>query len=127
MRVRLKVVCHHVATSKPWRGSTAPPTGTVVLSPVHGGSAENDEFFAATPSGELRFNTVNEAALAGFEPGAEYYVTIEPVAVDSPAWEGGGASQLDSVEREAGADLNEDPLAPRESRYQGAPVEGRWA
>lgn len=62
MSVRAKFKCDNVID------------GTVKLSPVVGGSAENDSFFSATPWGEIRIGTVNEAALAQFEPGAEYYV-----------------------------------------------------
>lgn len=53
---------------------------TVNLSPVIGGSEENDQFFKYTPFGEIKIGTINEAALAQFEPGKEYFVDFTPAA-----------------------------------------------
>ena len=36
--------------------------------------SENERFFNATPSGELKLGVQNEAALAQFKPGDEFYV-----------------------------------------------------
>lgn len=46
----------------------------VYLAPVYSGSDENKEFFAATPGGQIALYTVNEAAFAQFENGAEFYI-----------------------------------------------------
>jgi hypothetical protein len=48
--------------------------GQVELQPVTSGSAENEQFYKWTPGGQIRLSTVNEAALAEFEVGKEYYV-----------------------------------------------------
>lgn len=54
---------------------------TIVLSPVTDGSEENKQFYAYTPSGEIRLGTVNAAAAAMFDLGKSYYVDFIP-AVD---------------------------------------------
>jgi len=76
MKVRLKVVCHELTKRTHWDRSKG-FLGGVKLSPVTGVSEENKQFFEATPTGKIEFETINEAALAEFEPGGEYYVTIE--------------------------------------------------
>jgi len=48
----------------------------VSLSAVYQGSPENAEFFKFTPSGQLTFSTVNNAAASQFELGKEYYIDI---------------------------------------------------
>lgn len=50
---------------------------SVRLRAVTADSAENKQFFQATPSGTIELQTVNPAALAQFEQGAEYYVDFE--------------------------------------------------
>ena len=52
--------------------------GQVTLGAVYSGSEENKQFFKWTPSGNLVFGTINEDALAMFEPGKEYYLDITP-------------------------------------------------
>ena len=54
------------------------PVATVVLLPVYGGSAENDAFFAATPTGKIEFNAANLAAAAPFKEGQAFYVDFTP-------------------------------------------------
>ncbi|WP_454825380.1 hypothetical protein [Paraburkholderia xenovorans] len=46
----------------------------IQLQPVVGDSPENDRFYAATPSGAISLQTVNDEAGAQFELGGEYYV-----------------------------------------------------
>lgn len=46
----------------------------VELRPVTGGSPENEQFYKWTPGGSIDLQTVNEAAAAQFEPGAQFYV-----------------------------------------------------
>ncbi len=48
--------------------------GEVTLTAVACGSEENESFFSATPSGEIKMGVVNENALKEFEVGKEYYV-----------------------------------------------------
>lgn len=48
--------------------------GTVKLTPVMSGSHENESFFKLTPWGSIEIGTINIAALAQFEQGAEFYV-----------------------------------------------------
>lgn len=76
MATRLKVICSEKRTRAHWDKSKG-QLGGVILAPVSGGSDENKSFFEATPSGRIEFDTINAAALAEFEPGVEYYVTIE--------------------------------------------------
>ncbi|WP_205980653.1 hypothetical protein [Paraburkholderia sp. Ac-20340] len=46
----------------------------IELSPVVNGSPENDAFYAATPGGVMKLQTVNHEAGVQFELGGEYYV-----------------------------------------------------
>lgn len=65
-QVRAKMVCVSVA-----------PTGdtfTVRLSPVVGGSEENERFYKYTPGGTVSLEVLNEETAAHFEPEKEYYV-----------------------------------------------------
>lgn len=48
--------------------------GNVKLTPVMSGSPENESFFRWSPWGAIEIGTVNEAAFAQFEIGAEFYV-----------------------------------------------------
>lgn len=59
--------------------------GQVSLEAVVGGSEENDRFFKYTPGGQVSLATINEAALAQFEVGKEYYVDFTPA--EAPAEE----------------------------------------
>lgn len=50
---------------------------TIIMQPVYGNGApdsENARFWDATPSGELKLCTINEAAWSQFELGKEYYI-----------------------------------------------------
>jgi hypothetical protein len=88
MAVRLKVVCNQVVEQRVSKtmhtkdGSQR--LGGVSLSPVYSGSPENESFFNSTPSGKIEFTTINAKALEEFEPGVEYYVTIERVPTPEP-------------------------------------------
>lgn len=65
-KVRAKMVCASVA-----------PTGdtfTVRLSPVVGGSEENDQFYKYTPGGIVSLEVLSEETANHFEQGQEYYV-----------------------------------------------------
>ena len=50
----------------------------ISMSPVTCGSAENDDFFNYTPSGNLSMGLVGADAAACFEVGQEYYINIVP-------------------------------------------------
>lgn len=50
----------------------------VTLNTVHGGSAENERFAAATPSGKLEITVTNTAVIGKIIPGAYYYVDLVP-------------------------------------------------
>lgn len=60
-----------------WQHSKDQEAQTIVLYPVTSGSEENREFYASTPSGEIKLATINAAAAAQFELNGEYYVTFE--------------------------------------------------
>lgn len=66
MTVRAKFRVHNVDRSQ--YGTT------VKLSPVYSGSPENEQFFKATPGGEVALYTLNAAAGEQFELGDEFYV-----------------------------------------------------
>lgn len=56
-------------------------TRDVELAAVFGGAGANDEnkkFWAATPSGSIKFNTLNVAIADALELDREYYVDITP-------------------------------------------------
>lgn len=57
---------------------TSEGCATIKLSPVIGGSAENDEFYKWTPSGSIELGTVNAAAAAQFAEGKEFFVDFTP-------------------------------------------------
>lgn len=80
MKVKLRFLCTHKGTNA-WQ-QNGKKTGTVKLSPQYvpegqPGYAENKAFYEATPSGGIEFSTINEAALAAFEPGQWYEITVE--------------------------------------------------
>ena len=55
---------------------------TIVLNAVYANNDPNHEsskFWAASPSGELRLNCVNPAAVSQFVVGQEYYIDFTPV------------------------------------------------
>ena len=81
MRVRTKMRCDAIELNADGSG------GSVSLSPVIGGSPENDEFFRFTPSGRLVLSTINAVAFRQFELGKEFYVDISAVEPAEPARE----------------------------------------
>ena len=68
MSIRSKMVCNQASD------------GRIVLQVVTSGSDENEAFFAATPCGTLDLSVLRPDVVALLEPGAEYYVSIEPVS-----------------------------------------------
>ena len=73
MSVRAKMKCEVVEPTGASDGG-----GTVRLSPVINGSAENEQFYKYTPGGNLILSTINQAAFDQFEVGKEYYVDVSP-------------------------------------------------
>lgn len=50
----------------------------VFMYPVVGSSEENNQFFASTPTGEIKLGIVNVDAANGLEVGKSYYVDFTP-------------------------------------------------
>lgn len=73
MGVRAKMKCESIELSADGAG------GSVRLSPVIGGSPENDKFYKYTPGGVLVLSTINQAAFEQFELGKEFYVDVTQV------------------------------------------------
>lgn len=69
MTTRAKFRCFSVAESIGWVGQEFVYDAT--FRPVVGGTPENDQFYAATPSGEIKLSTVRGDH---FEVGKMYYV-----------------------------------------------------
>ena len=51
---------------------------SVRLTPVTGGSPENESFFKWTPWGDIKIGTINAEAAANFTPGKQFYVDFTP-------------------------------------------------
>lgn len=77
MSVRAKFRLNSYETSKAW--SSGKELRTLKFTPVIDGSAENKEFYAYTPSGNIELGTVNPSAWEKFELGKEYYIDFSPV------------------------------------------------
>jgi hypothetical protein len=76
--VRAKFVVQSITRQNHWDRAKG-EIHTIKLQPVTGGSDENKEFYAATPSGGIELGTVNGDAGKQFELGGEYYVDFTPV------------------------------------------------
>lgn len=74
MKVRSKMKCESIELRADGEG------GTVRLTPVTGGSPENETFYRWTPGGGLTLSTINNLACAEFELGKEFYVDISPAS-----------------------------------------------
>ena len=75
MTVRCKFKCTEVTKREAWSGSDGPFHYDATFHAVTGGSEDNESFFAATPSGELKVSTLKADH---FEPGKEYFVDLIP-------------------------------------------------
>lgn len=73
MSVRAKFKVESITRQKHW-DKTKGDIISIKLDPVVGGSSENAEFYAATPSGSINLSTLNEQAGNQFDLGAEYYI-----------------------------------------------------
>src|SRR5687768_4729339 len=80
MSVRAKFRVHKIERSlmfvrDPASGKHEQREGsTIHLSPVTGGSEENDSFYYYTPTGSIQLGTINEDAATQFPLGADLYV-----------------------------------------------------
>ncbi|MBN3811691.1 hypothetical protein G3N97_21700 [Paraburkholderia sp. Ac-20347] len=54
----------------------------IELAPVVSGSPENEKFYAATPCGAVKLQTVNHEAGTQFELGGEYYLDFTRADAD---------------------------------------------
>lgn len=70
--VRCKFKCDTVSKSKHW-DLQKDFLYEVRMSAVTNGSDENKSFWAATPGGQIQFNSIVDSS---FEPGKEYYIDI---------------------------------------------------
>jgi hypothetical protein len=50
----------------------------VKMTPVIGGSKENEQFYRWTPSGSILLTTINKKAAEEFMPGREFYIDFTP-------------------------------------------------
>lgn len=77
MSARTKFSCTgNLAVPNDSSNAEAGSTHSVSFSPVVTGSEENEQFFAATPSGALTLSVVNPEVASAFEVGKEYYLDI---------------------------------------------------
>ncbi len=76
--VRAKFTVHSITRTlgTVWKDgkSESQEVQTIELYPVTGGSDENKQFFANTPSGAIKLGTVNVEAANQFELNKSYYV-----------------------------------------------------
>lgn len=77
--VRAKFRCYHVERME-WASASG---YRIKMHPVYSGSKENEEFYEATPGGDLILDTLSDATGAKFTQGKEYYLdfTEAPVVV----------------------------------------------
>ncbi len=74
--VRCKFTCVSQTKRKGW-AAAHPIVYDYEFNVVTGGSAENEAFFAATPSGSFKVSTTS---IESFEVGKDYYLDIIPIA-----------------------------------------------
>jgi hypothetical protein len=75
--IRAKFVVQSVSYRQHWQDKSK-RIGTVELSPVTSGSDENKAFYAATPGGIIKLETVNDAAIEALPLGKEFYIDFTP-------------------------------------------------
>ena len=75
MTTRCKVTCTSVRKYQGWGAQPSPMFYEADFTPVTGSSGENAQFFASTPSGNLKLSTIREDH---FQPGMSYYVDFTP-------------------------------------------------
>ena len=81
MSVRAKFQVNEISRTKHWvtkDDGTHDDLVTIKMTPVTGGSEEDDAFWAATPSGRIELGTVNADAVKELVLGESYYVNFTP-------------------------------------------------
>lgn len=78
MSVRAKFKVQSITRQAGWNGNKE--VHTVKLSPVTGGSDENQKFYAATPGGQIELSVVTAEVGRQFDIGAEFYVDFTPAS-----------------------------------------------
>jgi len=73
MAVRAKFKVNAITQKEHW-DKTKGPLVSIHLAPVVSNSLENTAFYAATPCGEIKLDTLNAEAGNQFVLGGEYYV-----------------------------------------------------
>lgn len=76
--VRAKFVVNSVTYRQHWGADKSKRIGTIELSVVSGGSEEDKRFFAATPGGSIKLDTINQAAIDALPLGQAFYVDFTP-------------------------------------------------
>lgn len=61
---------------KTWLNWENKKVATMEFNIVQGTTEENKKFFDASPSGEIKIGTVNQAVIDSMELGEEYYVIL---------------------------------------------------
>jgi hypothetical protein len=72
----MKTRCKFRVNSVTRRGNSQYAYEDVEFDAVHGGTAENESFAAASPSGKLTISVTNPSIVGQFNPGEEYYLDI---------------------------------------------------
>lgn len=80
--VRAKFKIHSVTKTAGWQ-EQHPFIYDVKAYPVTGGSDENKNFYASTPSGEITIGGVSESVANQFVPGKEYYLDFTPAELEA--------------------------------------------
>ncbi len=83
VRAKFKVIGMDVADGRRYNEETQNKdivkTATVRMLPVYEGSTENEEFFNATPAGDIRLDLLNEKTFSKFKVGKDYYIDFTEV------------------------------------------------
>lgn len=84
MSTRAKFRCTEIARTEGWDSKLGKPAilATYSFQVVTGGSKENEAFFAATPSGQLKLWCARDNM---FEVGKQYYLDLTPADQAVPA------------------------------------------
>jgi hypothetical protein len=77
MAVRAKFKVTSITRREHWDKSKG-EIQSIELNPVTNGSPENASFYAATPGGSIKLDTINGDAAAQFTLGGEFYVDFTP-------------------------------------------------
>lgn len=79
VRAKFKVIS---ITRRPHWDKSKGEIQSIELQPVMGGSAENASFYAATPGGSIKLDTINAEAGNQFGLDQEFYVDFTPAGAE---------------------------------------------